>query len=300
MASENDAGSKWILKMEAILDNSGTPTKKNLTLSTLLKSINNYDLIHDPETRKRARQIILEASKRIIEKNRGTGKKLTYREGTKTRLRQIGSYANQLSKIIEPLLHIDEAEYSRNLIEEFMPKVEEAARFATKLDPEMAAQMLKILDSAEILGLTFNKDLSVAFKEIIELHVVPKNLDASRLLLELAQARFEAGEYLTSYLLSREATRSIVEDLTGAYTKELGPEEAPSPDWRFEDYLRYLMEVGLVPVEEGKEFLELFVGEPEHLNSRWKKRREADRALTGVRNYLDLIDSENAENEEWL
>ncbi len=300
MASEHDAGSEWILKMEAILDNQGTPTKKNLTLSTLLKSINNYDLIRDPETRKRGRQIILEASKRIIEKNRGTGKKLAYREGTKTRLRQIGSYANQLSKIIEPLLHIDESEYARNLIEEFMPKVEEAARFATKLDPEMAAQMLKILDSAEILNLTFNKDLNEAFKEIIELHVVPKNLDASRLLLELAQARFEAGEYLTSYLLSREATRSIVEDLTGAYAKELGPEEAPSPDWRFEDYLGYLMEVGLVPVEEGKEFLELFVGEPEHLNSRWKKRREADRALTGVRNYLDLIDNENSENEEWL
>ena len=123
MASEHDAGSEWILKMEAILDNPGTPTKKNLTLNTLLKSITNYDLIRDPETRKRARQIILEASKRIIEKNQRTSKKLAYREGTKTRLRQIGSYATQLSKIIEPLLHIDEAEYSRNLIEEFMPKL---------------------------------------------------------------------------------------------------------------------------------------------------------------------------------
>jgi len=298
MASDNN---EWILKMEAILDNKATSTRKNLTIKTLLKSINSYDLIDDGETRNRAKQIILKASKTIIEEKKDTSKKLTYKEGTKTRLKQIASQANHLSKIIEPiLLHIDETEYSRSLIEEFMPTLEEAARYATKLDPDIAAQLLKILDSAEILSLTFNKGLIEAFKEVIELHVAPRNLNSSRLLLELAQARFEAGEYLTSYLLSREATRSIIEDLTGAYTKELEPEEAPSPDWRFEDYLGYLMEVGLVPAEAGKEFLELFVGEPDHLNSRWKKRRQANRALTEIKNYLDLVDNENPENDKWL
>jgi hypothetical protein len=290
--------------MEAMLENQGTPTRRNLTLNALLKTIDNYDMIqrNDHETRKRARKIILEASKRIIERNQGAHRKtLTCKEGTKTRLKRITSYANQLSKIIEPvLLHIDETEYTRNIVKEFMPRVEEAARFATKLDPEMAAQMLRVLDSAEILGLNFNKGLREAFKEIIEIHITPKNLDASRLLLDLAQSRFEAGEFLTSYLLSREATRSIIEDITGAYTKELGSEDTPSADWRFEDYLGYLMEVGLVPAEEGKEFLELFVGEPEHLNSRWKKRHEAEKALTEVRNYLDIMDMENAENDEWL
>jgi hypothetical protein len=304
MASERNITNEWINKMEAMLENQGTPTRRNLTLNALLKTIDNYDMIqrNDHETRKRARKIILEASKRIIERNQGAHRKtLACKEGTKTRLKRITSYANQLSKIIEPvLLHIDETEYTRNIVKEFMPRVEEAARFATKLDPEMAAQMLRVLDSAEILGLNFSKGLREAFKEIIEIYITPKNLDASRLLLDLAQSRFEAGEFLTSYLLSREATRSIIEDITGAYTKELGSEDTPSADWRFEDYLGYLMEVGLVPVEEGKEFLELFVGEPEHLNSRWKKRHEAEKALTKVRNYLDIMDTENAENDEWL
>ncbi|MGD0803468.1 MAG: hypothetical protein ABSA11_05270 [Candidatus Bathyarchaeia archaeon] len=304
MASERSIDNEWINKMEAILEKASTSARTNLTLSTLLKTINNYDMIqrNDGETRKWARKIILEASKRIIDRNEAAqGKTLAYKEGTKTRLRKITSYASQLSKIIEPvLLHIDETQYTRNIIEEFMPRVEEAARFATKLDPEMAAQMLRILDSAEILGLNFNKDLREAFSEVIEIHIAPKNLDAPKLLLDLAQSRFQAGEYLTSYLLTREAIRSLIEDLTGAYSKELGSEDTPSPDWRFEDYLGYLMEIGLVPAEEGKKFLELFVGEPEHLNCRWKKRREAERALTEVRHYLEIMDTDNDENEEWL
>ena len=125
-------------------------------------------------------------------------------------------------------------------------------------------------------------------------------LDVSKLLLDLAEKRLHDGEYITSYLLSREATRSMLEDLTGAYTKDLDSENSPSPEWRFEDYLGYLIEVGLVPAEQGTEFLEIFVGEAEHLNNRWKKRREAERALIEVKNFLEVIYSGDVVNKEWL
>jgi hypothetical protein len=303
MASEQNIGNEWITKMESMLEKENTPAKNNFTINALLKTIENYDMIqrNDRETRKRARKLILEASKRIIERNQTIHRTFLKKEGTKTRLKRITNYANQLSRIIEPvLLHIDETEYTKNIVEEFMPRVEEVARFSTKLDPEMAAQMLKILDSAENLGISFNKDLREAFKEIIETNITIKNLDASNLLLVLAQRRFQDGEYLTSYLLSREATRTILEDLTTAYQKELGPEDKPSPEWRFEDYLGYLMDYGLVSSETGKEFLELFVGEPDYLNSRWRKRDEAERALTGIKNYFEFMNTENDENDEWL
>jgi hypothetical protein len=303
MASEQNTCNEWITKMESMLEKQNTSNKNNFTINSLLKTIENYDMIKhsDHETRKRARKIIIEASKRIIERNQTVHRKLPKKEGTKTRLKRITNYAYQLSRIIEPvLLHIDETKYTRNIVEEFMPKVEEAARFSTKLDPEMAAQMLKILDSADTLGISFNKDLKEAFKEIIEANITLKKLDASRLLLGLAKRRFQDGEYLTSYLLSREATRKMIEELTGAYQRVLRPEDALLPDWRFEDFLGYLMEVGLVPAETGKEFLELFVGEPEYLNNRWRKRVEADKALTVVRNYFEFMYTENDENDEWL
>ncbi len=290
--------------MEAILETQDTPPRHSITLKALLKSINDYDLVLDVdrETRKRARKIILAASKRVIERSQAAYlKKLSAGEGTKIRLKSTAAYAEQLNRVIEPiLLHINENEYARSIIEEFLPRVAEEARYATKLEPEMVAPILRLLDTAEILGLNFNTDLREAFKEIIEISLTPTKMDTSLILLELAQRRFEAGEYLTSYLFSREATRSIIEDLTGAYTKEFGPEDKPSPEWRFEDYLGYLMEVGLVPIEEGRAFLELFVGEPEHLNSRWKKRGEANRALTVVKKYLDLVNVEGSENDDWL
>ena len=290
--------------METKLEDKDVPIRKNLTLNALLKTIDKYDLIrcNDHETRKRAKQLILEASKRIIERNQGAHKKaLTRREGSRTRLRGIASYANKLSNLLEPvLLHIDEINYAKSILEDFMPRVEEAARYATKLDPETAAQMLRVLNSAETIDLTFNQGLREVFEEVIQLHITPTKQDSSRLLLDLAQSRFQAGEYLTSYLLSREATRSILEDLTGAFPKDLGPDDAPSSDWRFEDYLGYLMEAGLVPTEHGKKLLELFVGEPEHLNSRWKKRREAEKALNEIRSYLEIMDANDDSNNDWL
>jgi len=305
MASERKVETdSWITRIETSLEKRDYAARTNLTLNSLLKTLDQYDMLlhNDHETRKKAKQLILKASKRIIERNQGTYEKaLTHKEGTRARLRGIISYANQLSNLVEPvLLHIDEIDYARRVVSDFMPRVEEAARFATRLDPVMAAQMLRVLNIAESLGLTFNQGLREVFEEIIQLHIAPKKLDASKLLLDLAQSRFEAGEYLTSYLLSREATRSILEDLTGAYPQDLGPAFTPSPDWIFEDYLGYLMEVGLVSEEQGEDFREIFVGEAEHLNNRWKKRREAERALSGIRNYLDIIDKDGAINDEWM
>jgi hypothetical protein len=190
-------------------------------------------------------------------------------------------------------------EYSKSILRDFMPKIEEAARYATKLDPEMAAGLLKVLDSAESLGVVFNQGLREVFEEIIQTHITPKRIDAPALLLDLAQSRFQDGEYLTSFLLSREAARVLVEDLTGAYPKDLGPRESPSPEWRFEDYLGYLIEVGLVPSEQGKEFLDLFVGEPEHLNNRWKGKRAAEKAIIEMRSYMDTMGLKDSSDDEW-
>jgi hypothetical protein len=304
MASKRMADD-WIIKMETMLENQATPNRASLTINALHKAIDRYDRIQssDHATRARARKIILAVSKKVIERGQFVhGNSLASREGTKTRLRKISSYANQLSKLLEPvLLHIDELDYTRVIVREFMPSVEEAARFATKLDPETAAQMLRILDSADTLGgLSFNSGLREVFEEIIQIHITPKKLDASKLLLDLAEKRLHDGEYITSYLLSREAMRSMLEDLTGVYTKDLDSENSPSPEWRFEDYLGYLIEVGLVPAEQGTEFLEIFVGEAEHLNNRWKKRREAERALIEVKNFLEVIYSGDVVNKEWL
>jgi hypothetical protein len=305
MASGGKFGTNsWITKIETSLEKQEDVAKNNLTLNSLIKTLDNYDMLlhNDHETRKKAKQIILKASIRIIERNQSTYEKaLAHKEGTRARLRGITSYANQLSILVEPvLLHIDEIDYARSVISDFMPKAEEAARFATRLDPVMAAQMLRVLTLAESLGLIFNQGLREVFEEIIQLHIAPKKLDASNLLLDLAQRRYEEGEYLTSYLLSREAARSILEDLTGAYPQDLGPAYKPSPDWIFEDYLGYLVEVGLVSVEQGEEFQEIFVGEAEHLNSRWRKRREAERALSGIRNYVDILDKDGSINDKWM
>ncbi len=305
MASEHKVRTdSWITRIETSLEKQEDTAVTSLTLNSLLKSLDQYDMLHhnDHEARKKAKQLILKASKKIIERNKGTYEKtLTHKEGTRARLRGITSYANQLSNLVEPvILHIDEIDYAKCIVGDFMPRVEEAARFATRLDPVMAAQMLRVLNLAESLGLIFNQGLREVFEEIIQTHIAPKKLDASLLLLDLAQKRYEAGEYLTSYLLSREVARSILEDLTGAYPQDLGPAYTPSPDWIFEDYLGYLMEVGLVSMEQGDEFREVFVGEAEHLNSRWKKRRETERALNGIRNYINILNKDNMINDEWM
>jgi hypothetical protein len=303
MASEHKTANTWITKMESQLESKNQPTRKNLTVNTLLKTIERYNQLQgsDQTTKKRVKNLILETSKVIIERNQDTCKKaLTSREGSKTRLRGIASYASQLSNLLEPvLLHINESDYARSIIEEFMPSVEEAARYATKLEPETAAHLVKILNTAEAVGLTFNKGLNEVFEEIIQIRITPKKLDVPQLLLDLAEKRFQAGEYLTSYLLSREATRTMLEDLTGAYTKDVEPDDMPTPDWRLEDYLGYLIEAGLISAEQGKEFLVLFVGEPEHLNNRWKNRREAEKALKEIKNYLEIIDAED-NTSDWL
>jgi hypothetical protein len=116
----------------------------------------------------------------------------------------------------------------------------------------------------------------------------------------LAERRFEACEFLTSYLLARESTRTVLEDITGGYPADLSPGNTPSPDWIFEDYLGYLMEIGLVSVEQGKAFQELFVGEAEYINKRWKKRDETEKAIKEIKTYLAVIDPENSVKDEWL
>jgi hypothetical protein len=278
--------------------------RRDLTINALLKTVRKYDRIKgdDFEARKCMRQLILVASKRLIERRRDSQEKsLSYKEGTLTRLRGIVSFANHLCDLLEPvLLRIDEIEYARSILGEFMPKVEEAARYATKLDPEMAAGLLRVLDSADAMEVGFNQGLREVFEEIIQTHITPRRLDEPSFLIDLAQKRFQEGEYLTSYLLSREAARVLVEDLTGAYPKDLGPEESPSPEWRFEDYLGYLIEVGLVPEEQGKEFLDLFVGEPEHLNNRWKGRRNAEKALGEIKRYLEKMGLNDNSDDRWL
>jgi hypothetical protein len=278
--------------------------ERELTMNALLKAVRKYDRIRgdDLEVKNRMRQVILDASKRMIERKRGTHEKsLIYREGTLTRLRGIVSYSNHLCDLLEPvLLHIDEINYARSILGEFMPKLEEAARYATKLDAEMAAELLRVLDTADSLGVEFNQGLREVFEEIIQIHITPRMLDEPSLLIDLAKRRFQEGEYLTSYLLSREAARVLVEDLTGAYPKDLGPEVSPSSEWRFEDYLGYLIEVGLIPEEQGKEFLDLFVGEPEHLNSKWKGKRSAEKALGEMKSYLEKMGLNDNSNDDWL
>jgi hypothetical protein len=181
-----------------------------------------------------------------------------------------------------------------------MPQLNEAAHFSTQLSPELAAQMLNLMYAAEGVGLKVNSSIKEIFEENIQMQIKPKNLDASRLLLELAERRFEAGEFLTSYLLARESTRTVLEDITGAYPADLAPGNKPSPDWIFEDYLGYLIEIGLVSFEQGKAFQELFIGEAEYINKRWKKRYEAEKALKEIKTYLSVIDPENSVKDEWL
>jgi len=289
--------------MEASLD------KRNdigvdLTWQSLMGSLDHFEKIkkNDYVTRAKARKLIFKVSQRIIEKDRIIlNKTLAKREGSKSRLKGIVAYASQLSNFMQPiLLLIDEGEYAKSVFEEFMPRLDEAARFSTRLSPEMAARLLNLIYAAEGVGLTINLSIKEIFEETIQTHIVPKNLDASRLLLKLAERRFEAGEFLTSYLLARESTRAVLEDITGAYPADLGPGRTPSPDWIFEDYLGYLMEIGFVSVEQGKAFQELFVGEAEYINKRWKKRCEAEKALKEIKAYLAVIDPENSVKDEWL
>jgi hypothetical protein len=180
-----------------------------------------------------------------------------------------------------------------------MPYIEEAARYATLLDPETAALMLRILDTAESIDFEFNHGLREVFEEVIQLQIVPKNTSTSKVLLNLAELRFNEGEYLTSYLLSREAVRTMIEDLAGAYPEDLSPENKPAPEWRLEDYVGHLMEIGLIPEEQGNVLVELFVGEPEHLNERWKKRKEAEKAIGEVKIYFELMGTDSEEFKEW-
>ena len=99
-----------------------------------------HDAIHSSETaddKKRARSLILEASKRIIERSRKTQEKsLKCSEGSRRRLRGISNIIHQLSELLEGvLLHIEETDYTKNVLTEYMPYIEEAARYATLLTP---------------------------------------------------------------------------------------------------------------------------------------------------------------------
>lgn len=303
MASEGNQATHELLATEEAT-HQPEAAARDLTRKALLKIVRKYDRINkgDLETRNVVKHTILDALKKLNYNKQGVYEKsLSYKEGTITRLRGIVSYANHLYNLLEPvLLHIDEEEYARTLLRGFMPRVEESARYATKLDPEMAAGLLRILDSAESLGVVFNQGLREVLEENIQTHIKPARLDEPSLLINLAERRFKEGEYLTSYLLSREAAKVLVEDLTGAYPKEIGQVEAPSQEWRFEDYLGYLIEVGLVPEEQGKMFLELFVGEPEHLNSRWNGKRNAEKALGEMKDYLDKMGLSDDSDDEWL
>jgi hypothetical protein len=295
---------RWITRMEASLDKRNDIGAADLTWRSLMDSLYRFEKIkkNDEVTRAKARNLIFKVSQRIIEKDRIILiKTLTRREGSKSRLGGIVTYANQLSNFTLPiLLRINEVEYAKSIFEEFMPHLDEAARFSMRLSPEMAAQLLNLIYAAEGVGLTINPSIKEIIEEPIQTHIIPKKLDASRLLLELAERRFEAGEFLTSYLLARESTQTVLEDITGAYPADLSPGNTPSPDWIFEDYLGYLMEIGLVSVEQGKVFQELFVGESEHINKRWKKRDEAEKALKEIKTYLTIIDPENSVKDEWL
>jgi hypothetical protein len=295
---------RWITRMEVSLDKRNDIGVAALNRRSLMDSLDRYEKIrkNDQVTRIKAKKLIFQVSQRIIEKDRIILiKTLAKREGSKSRLRGIVAYANQLSNLMHPvLLRIDEGEYAKSVFEEFMPHLEEAARFSTRLSPEMAAQLLYLMYAAERAGLTVNPSMKEIFEETIQTHIIPKKLDVSRLLLELAERRFEAGEFLTSYLLARESTRTVLEDITGAYPADLSPGNTPSPDWIFEDYLGYLMEIGLVSVEQGKAFQELFVGEAEYINKRWKKRDETEKAIKEIKTYLAVIDPENSVKDEWL
>ena len=290
--------------MEASLDKRNDIGAADLTWRSLMDSLDRFEKIkkNDEVTRAKARNLISKVSQRIIEKDRIILiKTLAKREGSKSRLGGIVTYANQLSNFTLPiLLRINEVEYAKSIFEEFMPHLDEAARFSTRLSPEMAAQLLNLMYAAEGVGLTINPSIKEIIEETIQTHIIPKKLDASRLLLELAERRFEAGEFLTSYLLARESTQTVLEDITGAYPADLSPGNTPSPDWIFEDYLGYLMEIGLVSVEQGKAFQELFVGEAEYINKRWKKRDETEKAIKEIKTYLAIIDPEDSVKDEWL
>jgi hypothetical protein len=295
---------KWISMMEASLDKGDGVGVSDLSWRNLMDSLNCFEKIRksDKITRVKAKKLIFEISQRIIEKDRILlTKTLAKKEGSKSRLKGIVAYANQLSNFMQPvLLRIDEGEYAKSVFEDFIPQLNEAAHFSTQLSPEMAAQMIKVMYAAVGVGLILNPNIKEIFEENIQMQIKPKNLDASRLLLELAERRFEAGEFLTSYLLARESTRTAFEDITGAYPADLAPGSTPSPDWVFEDYLGYLMEIGLVSTEQGKTFQELFIGEAEYINKRWRKRYEAERALKEIKTYLSVIDPENSVKDEWL
>jgi hypothetical protein len=295
---------RWITRMEASLDKRNDIGVAVLSRRSVINSLDRFEKIkkNDQVTRVKAKKLIFKASQRIIEKDRITfNKLLAKREGSKSRLRGIVAYANQLCNFMQPvLLRIDERDYAKSVFEEFMPHLDEAARFSTRLSPEMAAQLLNLIYAAGDVDLTVNPSIKEIFEETIHTHIIPKKLDASRLLLELAERRFEVGEFLTSYLLARESTRTALEDITGAYPADLGPGNTPSPDWIFEDYLGYLMEIGLVSIEQGKAFQELFVGEAEYINKRWKKRDLTEKALKEIKTYLAVIDPENSVRDEWL
>jgi hypothetical protein len=291
----------WFIQFESTLEQK--TISKKLSLNRLLKSIDKYYAIQGSEqhTIKHARNLILEASKRIIERSRKTQEKsLNCSEGSRKRLSAISKIIRQLNELLDGvLLHIEETDYAKNVLTEFMPYIEEAARYATLLDPETAALMLRILDTAESIDFEFNNGLREVFEEVIQLQIIPKNTSTSKVLLNLAEIRFNEGEYLTSYLLSREAVRTMIEDLAGAYPEDLSPENKPGPEWRFEDYVGHLMEIGLIPEDQGNVLVELFVGEPEHLNERWKKRKEAEKAIGEVKIYFELMDTSSEEFKEW-
>ena len=295
---------EWLSQIESILEKQTISNRKCLSINRLLKSIDKYNAIHSSEqlTKKRARSLILEASKRIIERSRKTQEKsLQCSEGSRRRLSGISKIIHQLSELLAGvLLHIEETDYAKNILTEYMPYIEEAARYATLLNPETAALMLRILDTAETIDFEYNHGLREVFEEVIQLQIVQKNPVTSKILLNLAEIRFNEGEYLTSYLLSREAVRTMLEDLTGAYPEDLSPENKPAPEWRLEDYIGHLMEIGLIPEEQGNALVELFVGEPEHLNSKWKKRKDAEKAISEVKVYFELMGTGGDEHKEWL
>jgi len=46
--------------------------------------------------------------------------------------------------------------------------------------------------------------------------------------------------------------------------------------------------------------VDLFVGEPEHLNDKWRKRKEAENAIGEVKIYFELMGTGSEEYKEWL
>ena len=91
----------------------------------------------------------------------------------------------------------------------------------------------------------------------------------------------------------------MLEDSTGAYPEDLSPENKPAPEWRLEDYIGHLMEIGLIPRNKAT-IGGQFVDEPEHLNSKWKKRKDAEKAIGEVKVYFELMGTGGDEHKEWL